>query len=78
VKGLWRRAWQRVAGIDITTAEAVLVCAGLVLAVFLRLWQLNKFGFNSDEAVYSASGPATCLRACSPTSSAPARSSSPF
>jgi hypothetical protein len=53
VKGLWRRAWQRVAGIDITTAEAVLVCAGLVLAVFLRLWQLNKFGFNSDEAVYS-------------------------
>jgi uncharacterized membrane protein len=53
VKGLWRRAWQRVAGIDITTAETVLVCVGLVLAVFLRLWQLNKFGFNSDEAVYS-------------------------
>jgi 4-amino-4-deoxy-L-arabinose transferase-like glycosyltransferase len=24
-----------------------------MLAVFLRLWQLNKLGFNSDEAVYS-------------------------
>ena len=53
MKGLWRRAWQRVAGIEITTAETVLVCVGLVLAVFLRLWQLNKLGFNSDEAVYS-------------------------
>jgi 4-amino-4-deoxy-L-arabinose transferase-like glycosyltransferase len=53
VKGLRRRAWERVAGIDITTAETALVCAGVMLAVFLRLWQLNKLGFNSDEAVYS-------------------------
>jgi hypothetical protein len=53
VKGLGRRAWQRVVDIDISTAETLLVCVGLVLAAFLRLWQLNRLGFNSDEAVYS-------------------------
>ena len=29
------------------------MAVGLALAAFLRLWQLNKLGFNSDEAVYS-------------------------
>jgi hypothetical protein len=53
VRRLGRRAWDHLAAIDITSAETALVCAGLLLAVFLRLWQLNKLGFNSDEAVYS-------------------------
>ena len=29
------------------------MAVALALAAFLRLWQLNKLGFNSDEAVYS-------------------------
>jgi 4-amino-4-deoxy-L-arabinose transferase-like glycosyltransferase len=52
-KGLRGRAWQRVAGIEISTAETALVVVAVLLAAFLRLWQLNKLGFNSDEAVYS-------------------------
>jgi 4-amino-4-deoxy-L-arabinose transferase-like glycosyltransferase len=39
--------------VDTGIAEAGLVAVGLALAAFLRLWQLNKLGFNSDEAVYS-------------------------
>jgi hypothetical protein len=35
------------------TAEAVLVVAGVGVAAFLRLWQINHLGFNSDEAVYA-------------------------
>jgi hypothetical protein len=54
MKGLPRRALRRVAELDtFTTTEAVLVGTGVALALFLRLWQLNKLGFNSDEAVYS-------------------------
>jgi hypothetical protein len=53
LEGLRKKVWQRLATIDIGTAEAALVAVGLALAVFLRLWQLNKLGFNSDEAVYS-------------------------
>jgi hypothetical protein len=48
------RVRQRVAALDTTTtAETALVAVALALAVFLRLWQLNRLGFNSDEAVYS-------------------------
>ena len=51
---LARRVAQRVREVDRTTAvEATLVCAALALAAFLRLWQLDRLGFNSDEAVYA-------------------------
>jgi len=53
LEGLRKRVWQRLAAVDTRTAEAGLVAVALALAVFLRLWQLNKLGFNSDEAVYS-------------------------
>jgi hypothetical protein len=54
VEGLRGRVGQRLATLDTTTtAESALVIGALVLAAFLRLWQLNRLGFNSDEAVYS-------------------------
>jgi Dolichyl-phosphate-mannose-protein mannosyltransferase len=54
VDAVRKRAWQRLATLDATaTAESALVVVGLALAAFLRLWQLNRLGFNSDEAVYS-------------------------
>jgi hypothetical protein len=36
----------------------VLLLGILVLAAFLRVWQLNKLGLNSDEAVYAGQGAA--------------------
>jgi Dolichyl-phosphate-mannose-protein mannosyltransferase len=41
-------------GIDAALViQATLVVAGVAAAVFLRLWQINRLGFNSDEAVYA-------------------------
>src|SRR3954469_13477184 len=36
----------------------LLFIAILALAAFVRLWQINKFGLNSDEAVYAGQGAA--------------------
>jgi Dolichyl-phosphate-mannose-protein mannosyltransferase len=35
------------------SVEVTLVLIALAAATFLRLWQLNRLGFNSDEAVYA-------------------------
>jgi 4-amino-4-deoxy-L-arabinose transferase-like glycosyltransferase len=37
-------------------ATAVAVGAGFAIALFLRLWQIDKLGFNSDETVYAGQG----------------------
>jgi hypothetical protein len=45
---------KRVAAISIVTAaEISLVLLGVSVAAFLRVWQINRLGFNSDEAVYA-------------------------
>jgi dolichyl-phosphate-mannose-protein mannosyltransferase len=45
---------RRVASIGVVTAaEASLVLLGVAVAVVLRVWQINRLGFNSDEAVYA-------------------------
>jgi hypothetical protein len=46
-------ARRNVASIDVAMAEFTLVLLGLSVALFLRLWQINRLGFNSDEAVYA-------------------------
>ncbi|HZT54002.1 MAG TPA: glycosyltransferase family 39 protein, partial [Gaiellaceae bacterium] len=48
------RLAERVRAVDATAAaEWALVVLALAVAVFLRLWQLDRLGFNSDEAVYA-------------------------
>jgi Dolichyl-phosphate-mannose-protein mannosyltransferase len=49
VASLWRVAWGDLAA----SVETTLVLVALAAAAFLRLWQLNRLGFNSDEAVYA-------------------------
>jgi hypothetical protein len=51
------QAWRRLAADPRlrTTLPVVLI---LVLAAFLRFWQLDRVGFNSDEAVYSGTAAA--------------------
>lgn len=52
-------AWSRVAGTTIRgrtwtqTISMLLPLGILALAAFMRLWQLDAVGFNTDEAVYS-------------------------
>jgi 4-amino-4-deoxy-L-arabinose transferase-like glycosyltransferase len=41
-----------IATVAVTTAVSI----GFVGALFLRLWHIDKLGFNSDEAVYSGQG----------------------
>jgi hypothetical protein len=44
----------RVASISVASvADASLVLVGASVAIFLRVWQINRLGFNSDEAVYA-------------------------
>jgi hypothetical protein len=54
IEELRGRVRERLAALDnVRTAETSLVVVAVALAAFLRLWQLNRLGFNSDEAVYS-------------------------
>jgi hypothetical protein len=48
---LRERAWGAVA--SIAAAPPSLLALSLGLGAFLRLWQLNALGYNSDEAVYA-------------------------
>ena len=43
----------------------------IVLAAFLRLWQIDAVGYNSDEAVYSGQAAAIADDAASSSSSPP-------
>ena len=42
----------------IRIATLVLLGGGMCAAIFLRLWELNGIGYNSDEAVYAGQGAA--------------------
>ena len=48
----------RLASFTISRSVAVAIALGTVLAIgsFVRLWALNRYGFNSDEAVYGGQG----------------------
>ena len=50
-------AWRRLAA-DPRLRSALPVVLILALAAFLRFWQLDRVGFNSDEAVYSGTAAA--------------------
>jgi hypothetical protein len=55
---VWARSGPRASlGLNQATAVVLLACI-IALAVFLRFFQLNAVGYNSDEAVYAGQGAA--------------------
>ena len=56
--GLTESAVQRIWQLPSVSARVVTVAVGVALAaaLVLRFWHINRFGYNSDEAVYSGQG----------------------
>lgn len=48
-----RARWRLLAATDSITIAGVVIGFGFAAAVFLRVWQIDALGYNSDEAVYA-------------------------
>ncbi len=56
-KQVWTRSGSSVLGLNQAVTMTALTCI-VALAIFLRFFQLNAVGYNSDEAVYAGQGAA--------------------